>query len=111
MLKTTKKGLLTSLIVLAAAIAGPANAATLYHPIANGGCGASDYQDHNYYGAETTYLSVPEIPNGGQVLVHGVTFQYSNNYFIPVSATFSCSNGVLSTDNPYQHSVSWEPYY
>ncbi len=110
MLKTTKKGLLTSLIALTAAVAGSADAATLYNPISNGGCGASYYEDHNYYGAKRTFFSVPDIANGAEIWVDGVTFEYTANYFVPVSAKFSCSNGVLSTDNPYQHDLIWEPY-
>lgn len=110
MLNKTKKGLLTSLIALTAAVAGSADAATLYHPDGNGGCGGSYYQDYDYYGAESTHFSVPPIANGAEVWVDGVTYQHYASWFVPVSAKFSCSNGVLSTDNPFQHDVSWEPW-
>lgn len=104
------KALLSSMIVLAASIAGTANAMTLHNPIGNGGCGASRYEDHNAWAADLTLLSVPEIANGEQVLVHGVTMHYAMNTVSAATALFSCSNGVLSTNNPYTASVSWTPW-
>lgn len=104
------KVLLTSLIFLAATVTGSAQAATLHHPGSNGGCGASGYEDYNYGAGDVTYFSVPAIANGAEVWVDGATFNTANNTVTPARARFTCSNGVLSTDNPYNHSVSWEPW-
>ena len=94
--------------LLLLAVANPISAATLYHPGDDeGGCGASQYDDYN--GSTNTYtiFTVPAIANGASVGVSGIQSYNGGPYQYGASATFECSNGVLSTSNPYDFEISW----
>jgi hypothetical protein len=111
MLKNLKMLVLASPLLLAA-VTGSASAASVSNPDEDGGCRPVEYNDDNYQFNVYTWFAVPAMANGATVTVGGTSITngpWGMTYNYPY-ATFSCSNGVISTDNYYDFSVSWNLY-
>lgn len=111
MLKNLKM-LVLALPLLLAAVSGSASAASVSNPDEDGGCRAVEYNDDNYQFNTYTWFAVPAMANGASLEVYGTsvhTDYWGQTYNYP-GATFYCDNGVISTYNSYDFSVSWYLY-